>query len=164
VPAAPGRAIVRAPPPAAPAPVCHRVVMAPGTEGRPRPRGLTAVVVFGLVQAVLVVALGTVMVVARDDVEVRRELGVDPGLLVVVGAVLIAVGVLGAVLAVLLARGSDRVRALYGLVNGINVAVAVYSLVALREVQLESVWSLVLPIAILWFLYGSPASQEYFRR
>jgi hypothetical protein len=121
-------------------------------------------VVFGLVQAVLVVALGTVMVVARDDVEVRRELGVDPGLLVVVGAVLIAVGVLGAVLAVLLARGSDRVRALYGLVNGINVAVAVYSLVALREVQLESVWSLVLPIAILWFLYDSPASQEYFRR
>lgn len=119
---------------------------------------------FGLLQSLLVLAVGTALILGREDAEVRRELDADPGVLLAVGVVLLVVGLAGAALALLLARGSDRVRAFYGLVTGINVSVAVYTLVALRDVQAESLWSLVLPVGILWFLYGSRASQEYFER
>jgi hypothetical protein len=138
--------------------------MARDAGGRHRPRGLLAVVAFGLLQSLLVLAVGTALILGREDAEVRRELDADPGVLLAVGVVLLVVGLAGAALALLLARGSDRVRAFYGLVTGINVSVAVYTLVALRDVQAESLWSLVLPVGILWFLYGSRASQEYFER
>ena len=48
--------------------------------------------------------------------------------------------------------------------NGLNVAVVVYSLVALRDIQFGSAWSIILPVGVLWLLYGSPSTRAYFER
>lgn len=134
------------------------------TTRRRRPIGVTVVVVLSVVQGLLYGALGAVVVVARNEPELRADAEAEPAALVVVGSVLAGIGLVYVVLAVLLARGSDRVRSVYAVVNGLSIALAVYSLVAVRELAVGSVWSLVLPLAILWFLYGSPTTQEYFRR
>jgi hypothetical protein len=136
-------------------------------DGRTRPRrplGVMVVVVLSVVQGLLYGSVGAVVVVARDEPELRADAEAAPATLVVIGSVLAGIGLVYLVLAVLLARGSDRVRSVYAVVNGLSISLAVYSLVAVRELAAGSVWSLLLPAAILWLLYGSPTTQEYFRR
>lgn len=133
-------------------------------ERRRRPVGVTIVVGIGLFQSLLLALAGIAMIALRGEAEAQADFEAGPAALVGAGALLIALAVLGSTLALLLARGSDRVRSLFGLVNAIEVAAAVYSLVALRDLRAESVWALVLPVAVLWFLYGSERTQEFFRR
>lgn len=131
---------------------------------RGRPLGVTVVVALSALQGLLFGVLGAAVVVARNEPELTTDAEAEPTTLVVVGSVLAGIGLVYVVLAVLLARGSDRVRSVYAVVNGLSISLAVYSLVAVRELALGSVWALLLPVAILWLLYGSPTTQEHFRR
>jgi hypothetical protein len=141
-----------------------RAATPPATGTSRRPVGVTLVVVFGLLQAALVILVGVAMIVARDDPDVRASFDESQDTLLVVGIVVVLLGLVGGALALLLARGVDLVRSFLGILNTVEVAVAVYSLVALRDLRVGSVWALVLPVAVLWFLYGSEETQEFFER
>jgi hypothetical protein len=129
-----------------------------------RPRGVTIVAVMALLQAVLLVLVGLALVLAGPDADVEGTIGLTPGTVRPGGAVLMTVGVVEGVLAVLLARGSDAVRSAFAALQTVHVATAVYGLAALRDVRAESVWALLLPVLVLWLLYGSAATTEFFER
>ena len=66
--------------------------------------------------------------------------------------------------AVALARGSELVRSLIGAISTVQAAAAIYALVALRDVEAEGIWTLGMAVLILWLLYGSESTQEFFAR
>ena len=66
-------------------------------------------------------------------------------------------------LAMALSRGSNLVRFLLGVVTLINVAAAFWGVVATHgEQRLAASVALVIGLAVLWILYGSARSQQYF--
>lgn len=138
-------------------------VTAPVVERR-RPRGVTVLVVLGLVQAVFVAALGALLVLARGEPDVRADFEGSEVSLLAAGISFVVVGVLVAGLAVLLSRGSDVARSIYAVVCTFQVASATYSLVALRELFEGAVVGLAIPMVVLWLLYGSAETQRFFER
>ena len=79
-----------------------------------------------------------------------------------VGAVFAVLGAAELVLAILLVRGSGAARLVFGVLNTIHVGAAVYGVIALDDLHVESFVSLALPVAVLWFLYGSKPAIAFF--
>jgi hypothetical protein len=117
-----------------------------------------------LLQALLFVLAGLALVLAGPDADFEGTIDLEPGTVRVGGGVLMTVGVVEGVLAVLVARGSDAARSVFAVLQTVHVATAVYGLAALRDVRAESVWALVLPVLVLWLLYGSSSTAEFFDR
>ena len=129
-----------------------------------RPRGVTAVVALGVLQGLLAAVLAVVLVAGRGDGELRQSWEASEAALLGIGVAVSAFAAVQLVVAVALARGSELARSVYAWVDGLAVALAVYSLVALRDLRLGSVWALVLPLAVLWLLYGPTTTRAWFER
>ncbi len=129
---------------------------------RRRPRGVVVVVVFTVVQGLVLVLLGSAMVVVsaapRDLAHAgltRRDAQVGSGLV-------FAVAFVELVASYGLFRGLPRVRTLYGVIATLQIASSVYALVALRNVQIPSLVVLGISVGVLWLLYGTEETREYF--
>lgn len=133
------------------------------TEKRRAPRAVKVLVGLGLLQMVLLVVIGVALAAGSGDHEVRAELDASPTALVVAGVVVALIGLVNGVLAVLLGKGREGARTFFGVLNVFQVALAVFVLVGQRDLEFDSIWGLALPVVVLWFLYGSRATQEYFR-
>lgn len=129
-----------------------------------RPRSVTAVVVLTLLQAAFILLVGLALVLAASSVDMGDEVDLTPSELQIVGGVVIAVGLVEAVLSVLLARGSEKARSVFGAIQTVHVATAVYALIALRDVALQGIWGLALSVLVLWLLYGSDQVAGFFHR
>jgi hypothetical protein len=134
-----------------------------GSRSR-RPVGVTVLVVLGLVQGVLLLAVGGLLIAFREEPELAAAMEVPGEGVLVGGVVLIVVGLVRLALAIALGRGSEVVRSLLAAVAMVQTSTAVYSLVALRDIRLAVVWPLALALVELWLLYGSEGAQEFFRR
>jgi hypothetical protein len=127
-----------------------------------RPVEVNAVVGLSVVQAALLLGAGGLVLWASDRSDVAAAIEVGHSDVVVAGWVLILLGALQLVLAAGLASGREAVRSIYAIVATLELAPAVYVLVALQDVRSGGVVSLVLSVGVLWLLYGSPRSQAYF--
>lgn len=130
---------------------------------RRRPIGIRILVALAVLQGVLLVAVGSALVALHDDPGVQDALDTDGTTAGITGVVFVVVGVVQLALAVGLRRGRPLARSVYGAVATVQTATNVYALVALRDVRAGSVWALALSIAVLWFLYGTDETEEYFR-
>lgn len=119
-------------------------------------------VVLSLVQSALLVAAGSLIIAARRERDVAESFEVAASDLIVVGVVLVALGLVQALLAVGLARGRDGVRTVFAVIATLQIAPAVYTLVALQDVRSGGITSVAISLGVLWLLYGSPRSQEFF--
>lgn len=119
-------------------------------------------VVLSLVQSALLVAAGALVIAARRERDVADAFEVAASDLTVVGVALVALGLVQALLAVGLARGRDGVRTVFAVIATLQIAPAVYSLVALQDVRSGGITSVAISLGVLWLLYGSPRSQEFF--
>lgn len=136
-----------------------------GTEQHPsgaRPVEVTAVVLLSLVQAVLLVGAGGLVLWASDRSDVAAAIEVGHSDVVVAGWILVLLGATQLALAAGLASGREVVRSIYAVVATLELAPAVYVLVAIQDVRAGGVVSLVLSVGVLWLLYGAPRSQAYF--
>lgn len=134
------------------------------SENPRRPAPVTAVVVLGVLQGILVLGIGALVLLASTEAEVQEALDTDAGAVRVLGFALVLLGAIGCVLAVMLARGSELARSVFGVLNVVHVGASVYALVALRDLAVASVWPLLLAVAVLWCLYGSDTATAYFDR
>jgi hypothetical protein len=129
-----------------------------------RPIGISVLMWLGVVQGLLLLASGVLVIAVRDEPEVAAALETTADGVLGVGIVIAVFGLARLALAVALGRGSELVRSLFGAVATVQTGVAVYSLVALRDLRVASAWPLVLAVVELWLLYGSDRAQEFFRR
>jgi hypothetical protein len=136
-----------------------------GTEQHPsgaRPIEVTAVVVLSVIQSAFLMGAGVLVLWASDRADVAASIEIGRSDVVVAGWLLVVVGAVQAALAAGLATGREWVRSIYAVIATLELAPAVYALVALQEVRAGGVVSLVLSVGVLWLLYGSPRSQAYF--
>ena len=129
-----------------------------------RPVGVTVLVVIGVIQGLLVTASGVVLLAASNDSRLVRETELPENALAPSAVSGIVLGVAGLLLAVGLARGSNLVRALYATIATAEVAVTTYGLLTVRDLRTESIVGLVLPVVVLWLLFGAPHTTEFFDR
>ena len=129
---------------------------------RSRPVEITAVAALAVVQGLLLLLVGGLLIAAGNDREVAASLEVDPNAVVVVGIVLVVLGLVQCGLAIALTRGRELVRSVFAVLATLQIAPAVYALVALQDVRAGSVLPLAISLGVLWLLYGSPRSQEFF--
>lgn len=129
-----------------------------------RPVGVTVLMWLGVVQGLLLLAVGGLIVAVRDVPEVAGALETTPAGVTAVGAVFVALGLVRLVLAVALGRGSELVRSLFGAIATLQAGASVYSLVALRDIRFATAWALAFAVLELWLLYGTDRAQEFFAR
>ena len=134
-----------------------------------RPMGIKILVALGLLQAAILLLAGWAFFVSRDDPDVASELQVSgqaltDGQLSIAAGVLIGLGAVQLALALGLAFRSSLARSIYGIVATVQAGASVYALIALRNLREGSIPTLVVTVAVLWFLYGTEETQEYFAR
>lgn len=129
-----------------------------------RPVGITVLVVIGAIQGLLVVATGVGLLVLSRRSEVAAESDLSGGAVAVAGGLTLLLGLVSVVLALGLARGSNVVRFLYAAIATLEVAGTTYGLLTVRDLRTESIVALVLPVIVLWLLFGSTDSCEFFDR
>lgn len=128
-----------------------------------RPVAVTVVVVLGMVEAVLGVLAGVILIAARDERNVIRESGLTPDQLLGVGIAYVVIGAIVAFLVLALARGSNFARFVIGLVSLLHLAGGVYALLWLSgDNRWSGVGAIVVALAILYLLFGSERSREFF--
>ena len=127
-----------------------------------RPVGITVLVVIGVVQGLVVVAVGALLTLVSRDEALVADTTLTQGMVLGIGMGVLAVGLLAVVLAVGLARGSNLVRSLYAGIATLEVAATTFSLLTIRDVRTAGIVGLALPAAVLWLLYGAPNTAEFF--
>jgi len=127
------------------------------------PIGLGFLAMLGGFQGLVTIALGLFLVLDRNDAELIDHTQLSSAQLAAVGVGALIGGSIHFLLALALSRGSNIVRFLLGVVTLINVAAAFWGVVATHgEQRLTASIALVIGLAILWILFGSARSQQYF--
>jgi len=129
-----------------------------------RPVGVTVLVVIGVVQGLVVMTVGVVLGLLSEDSALLAETTLTRGALLGIGLAVLGVGLVGVVLAVGLARGSDLVRSLYAGIATLEIAATTFGLLTIRDIRTAGIVGLALPAAVLWLLYGAPNTAEFFHR
>lgn len=129
----------------------------------PLPIGVGLLAMLGGFQGMLTAALGLFLVLDRNDAELIDHTELSANQLAAVGIGALIGGTIHFLLAMALSRGSNVVRFLLGVVTLVNVAAAFWGVVATHgEQRLTASIALVIGLAILWILYGSSRSQQFF--
>ena len=128
-----------------------------------RPGGVTLLVVLGLIQGIASLILGLVLVLDKSDENLINESGMTESTLLGTGIGIMLVGVVIILLSLALRNGSNIVRWLFGIVTMFHVAGGIWGVFALHgEQQLSAAFSTVFGLIILWILFGSERSDEFF--
>jgi hypothetical protein len=128
-----------------------------------RPGGVTLLVVLGVIQGIGSALTGLFVLLDQNDATLQSDTRLSDNQLTATGAVLILIGALYILLSIMLSRGSSLVRWIYGILAMFNVSAAVWGLLALRgEQQLGAAVSLVFGVIVLWILFGTERSDQFF--
>ena len=128
-----------------------------------RPGGVTLLVVLGVIQGIGSALTGLFVLLDQNDVTLQSDARMSDDQLTATGVVLILIGALYILLSIMLSKGSSLVRWIYGLLAMFNVSIAVWGLLALRgEQQFGAAISLVFGVIVLWILFGTERSDQFF--
>jgi hypothetical protein len=128
-----------------------------------RPGGVTLLVVLGLIQGVASLILGLVLILDKSDENLMNQSGMTENTLLGTGIGMMIVGAVMILLSLGLRNGSNFVRWLFGIVAMLNVAGGIWGIFALHgEQQLSSAFTAMFGLIILWILFGTERSDEFF--
>jgi hypothetical protein len=128
-----------------------------------RPGGITLLMILGVIQGVIGIAGGIFLILDKDDQTLRDEVNLTSNTLVASGIGLLVAGAIIMLLALRLGSGSNIVRWLYGIVTIVNVGFGVWGLFSLHgEQQMSAAFSTVFGLIVLWILFGSERTDEFF--
>lgn len=128
-----------------------------------RPIGVTVIVVLMWIQGLLAVAAGLILLIERDDQSVRDQLDWTSSGITGSAIGLIVFGAITVLLAVGLGRGSNVVRFLVGIVSFLHLAGGIYIAIWWDgSARTSGIVQAAIAAAILFILFGSRSSQEYF--
>lgn len=128
-----------------------------------RPGGVTLLVVLGLIQGVSSLLFGLFLAIDKSDENLITQSGMTESTLLGTGIGMMIFGAAIILLALALRNGSNLVRWLFGIVTMLNVAGGIWGIFALHgEQQLSSAFTAMFGLIILWILFGSERSDEFF--
>ena len=141
----------------------------PLTPAVRRPFGVTIVTLLTWLVAVTDIAAGIAFAANAEDRSVRHDLGMTETELRSYGVALIVVGVLTALVAIGLGRGSRLARALVAFIMVLHVGGAVYALTQIswedqRNESLSAIWQIAISGLILFVLFGNKADRFFEQR
>lgn len=139
-----------APPPAAP------------KSRRRLPVGVMLLAALGILQGLALLAIGVLVVITRSEPDMLDAAETTAGVLLAVGIVVVALGLISVVLGIALARGSRIVQTFYAALATFQVASSTYTIVAVPGGRAAAIPPLCTGLLILWLLYGSERTQEFF--
>lgn len=128
-----------------------------------RPIGVTIMVVLLWVQAIVLLLAGLALTLEHNDVDLLRHADASSGTILAAGIFMMVFGVINAVVAASLGRGSRVARLLVAVVSALSLASALYSLVAINGVTRgQSVMDIIVALAVLYILFQEKGSREFF--
>jgi hypothetical protein len=137
--------------------------MSSPTEHVRRPGGVTLLVVLGIINGIGGIIAGLVLVLDRDDAKLIDRASMSKDQLLWTGILVMIAGAVMVLLSIGLRQGSNIVRWLFGIVAMMSVATGVWGIFGLHgEQQLSSAFQAVFGIVILWILFGSERTDEFF--
>jgi hypothetical protein len=127
-----------------------------------RPGSITAVVWLIAIAAVSDIVSGASLLILAGDPTTTAAVGKDPAAFQIAGWVLIGIGVLTAVIASLISKGSEMARLFVSVLMVLRVGSHVWSLiVAGLGIGSGSVIGIAIAIAILILLWGAEANTYF---
>lgn len=130
-----------------------------------RPWYLTLIGVLGIVQGVFTVIAGIALVVERNDPDFIDHVDISSGAIAATGWAAIILGAITILVAIGLLRGSDAARLILGVVELFHLVGGVIVLFTHSGVQRwDGLWAIVFALLVLWIIFGSERSQEFFDR
>lgn len=117
----------------------------------------------GVIQGISEILLGLFVILDRDDLRLLDRSALTEGNLLAIGLFVAALGVVVILLALALGRGSEIVRLLFGAVAAMNVGSSLWATIALHgEQRWAGLYGVVVGLVVLYILYGSERSEEFF--
>jgi hypothetical protein len=130
-----------------------------------RPGGITLLMVIGVIQGALSVLGGLVLFIARKDQDVLANAGGSKSTVTAIAVTTIVIGLIVIFVSLALGGGSNVARFLLGAVMVLNLIGDVYMILKYSGNQRTSgIVSAVVALIVLYLLYGSETSKEFFAR
>ncbi len=131
---------------------------------RRRPMLLSIITILMIISGVLSVLAGILTFVIRNDREWVVEVGETNFTRTSIAVAAIISGVISILFAMALRRGSRIARGLVGIYEVLHIVAAIYAIVKLdhRTYLSGAIVSIVLALIILWYLYATQKSREFF--
>lgn len=129
-----------------------------------RPGLLTLVTIYIWIVAIASLLVGAVVTIGSFNDEVIAETGRTATELQVIGITELAIGVIAVLVALALAGGSNGARTLVAVLAVLRILATVF-LVAFAHTSgylIAGVLHILLPLFILWVLYGNDKVEAYF--
>lgn len=134
------------------------------TISHKRPGILTLVVIYLWVVAIAALLVGAILAIASFADDVVAETGRTASEIRIMGFTELAIGVIVLITAIALSSGAKGARTLVAAVAVLRIAATVF-LVAFAHTSgylLAGVLHILLPVFILWVLYGNDKVDAYF--
>lgn len=130
-----------------------------------RPWYLTLIGVLGIIQGVFSVIFGIALIAERNDGDLLDHVDVSSDALLSTGIAALVIGAITIVVAAGLLRGSNVARLILGVLEIFHLVGGVIVLIFQSGVQRwDGLWAIVFALLILWIIFGSERSQEFFDR
>jgi uncharacterized membrane protein YjdF len=137
--------------------------MSNGTYTHQRPIGVTVIVVLLWIEAIVGIVGGIYLMIAHNQADLINELDRSGDTILAYGIAALVIGLVTALVASALGRGSNFARWLVAIITLLNLISAVYSFFALDGVTRSSaIVSAIIAVVVLYFLFGEKGSEEFF--
>ena len=129
-----------------------------------RPVLLSIVTILMIIAGIISIIGGIVVIALRDNDDFRLEVNESSGTITSIGIGAIISGLISVLLAMALRNGSRIARALVAIYEVLHIIVAIYAIVRLDHNTYlgASIVSIVISVLILYYLYGTRGSREFF--
>lgn len=127
------------------------------------PLGISVITIIMYIQAVFGIAAGIFLIVDKEALAHNLSgTDVDESMLLAYGIVAIVAAVITGLLAFGLRSGSNGVRLFIAVIMVFHLAIGIWGLIAFPGARMAGLMQALLAGVILYFLYGSEDSQEFF--
>ena len=128
-----------------------------------RPFGVSVLVFLVWLQALLQIAGGVVLLIVRDDRDVLKNTSYSSDELLTIAVVIIVVGLITALVASALGRGSNFARWLVAILTFFNLAGGIIQVASVHGNNSASgIVSIVIALVVLYILFAERGSREFF--
>jgi hypothetical protein len=130
-----------------------------------RPGGITLLMVIGVIQGLLGILAGVVLFIGRTDQQVLAQSGNSKSAVAAVAITTMAFGALVVLISLALGGGSRGARLVLGIVVILDLIGDVYVIFKYTGSQRTgAIVAAVVALIVLYLLYGSQASKDFFAR
>lgn len=130
-----------------------------------RPGGITLLMILGVINGILGIGAGLFLLLDSNDADLQGVTNLSSSQLTGAGIGSMISGAIILVAALALGGGSSLIRWVYGIITMFNVGFGVWGLFALHgEQQLTAAFSTAFGLMILWILFGTERTDQFFEQ